>query len=114
MTDDRWKRLRSAIVALDKKAAQKTGDCGPGYQHPYFLTYAQAAADCARELLAECDALAERADALAKLIEWTLGEGDDFPDWPETVTIKGNPKFWWRRELRRRYDNIVFAAPTPK
>ncbi len=41
---------------------------------------------------------------LRRVIEWALGEGDDFPDWPDTVTITGNPKYWWRTELRKRYD----------
>ncbi len=46
---------------------------------------------------------AER-DALRECIEWALGEGEDFPAWPDTVTITGNPKYWWRTELLRRYD----------
>ena len=47
----------------------------------------------------------------SRLSGWTtrttiraLGEGDDFPDWPATVTLTGNPKWWWRKELRERYE----------
>ena len=47
-------------------------------------------------------ALREERDRLRAAILWALGEGDDFPDWPATVTITGNPKYWWRKELRQR------------
>jgi hypothetical protein len=56
---------------------------------------------------------AARSDAVRALrgvIEWALGEGDDFPIWPETVSIKGNPKFWWRTELRKRYDAALASV----
>ena len=49
------------------------------------------------------DAEADRG-VLRECIEWALGEGEDFPNWPDTVTITGNPKFWWRKELLRRFD----------
>jgi hypothetical protein len=45
-----------------------------------------------------------RIAALRAVIEWALGEGAAFPDWPVSMTITGNPKFWWRKELRKRYD----------
>lgn len=54
--------------------------------------------------------VSEREKKLQAVIEWALGEGDGFPDWPESVTIKGNPKYWWRTELRKRYD-AALAAP---
>jgi len=50
----------------------------------------------------EISALREERDRLRAAILWALGEGDDFPDWPATVTITGNPKYWWRKELRQR------------
>ena len=58
---------------------------------------------------------AERAeDENAKLravIEWALGERERFPDWPDTVTITGNPKYWWRIELRDRYNAATKVTP---
>ena len=53
---------------------------------------------------AELAQLREDRARLEGVILWALGEGDGFPMWPESVTIKGNPKFWWRTELRKRYD----------
>ena len=44
----------------------------------------------------------EDNERLRGIILWALGEGDDFPDSPPTVT--GSPKYWWRTELRRRFD----------
>lgn len=51
-----------------------------------------------------------REAALEQVILWALGEVGEFPDWPETVTIKGNPKYWWRKELRKRYDAATKAS----
>jgi len=59
-------------------------------------------ADLLTELGAEIKSLREERDRLRAAILWALGEGDYFPDWPATVTITGNPKFWWRKELRKR------------
>ena len=55
----------------------------------------------------EIERLAAENAALRDVIRWALGEGDSFPDWPESVTIKGNPKYWWRTELRRRFDSAM-------
>ncbi len=55
-------------------------------------------------------AMTQRAEAAERVIKWALGEVDDFPDWPATVTITGNPKYWWRTELRKRFDAIASAS----
>ena len=57
-----------------------------------------------READAELTRIRAECDRLRAVIEWALGEGDDFPMWPYSVTITGNPKFWWRKELRKRFD----------
>ena len=66
--------------------------------------FADADVLAARYLDQENDLAASRREVarLESVIWWALGMGDDFPDWPDTVTITGNPKFWWRKELRRR------------
>lgn len=52
-----WSPLRKRVSDMRKKAAQTTGDCGPGYQHPFQQAYAQAAADAGIRLLEERDQL---------------------------------------------------------
>ena len=63
-----------------------------------------------REICCRTPALLDRLAAaeadvarLRSVIEWALGERGTFPDWPAAVTITGNPKYWWRKELRERY-----------
>lgn len=47
--------------------------------------------------------MTSRERALVNLIRWALGEGGEFPmlpdDWPKR-------KFYWREELRRRFEAI--------
>ena len=59
---------------------------------------------CILAALRSADASPPLAVAFERIILWALGEIDDFPDWPSTVTISGNPKYWWRKELRKRYE----------
>lgn len=60
-------------------------------------------------LRAALDAVTQR-DKLDEIIRWALGESetDHFPnlpnDWPKR-------KFYWRNELRRRYQSVVPPAP---
>lgn len=60
------------------------------------------------------EAAAEERDRLVGVVLWALGEGDDFPDWPATVTLTGNPKWWWRKELRERYERALATPPAAK
>lgn len=52
-------------------------------------------------------------ERLETVIRWALGEVEDFPTWPDSVTIKGNPKFWWRTELRKRFDTARAGEGRP-
>ena len=69
-----------------------------------------AAQATAREAMAEAGKDRER---LETVIRWALGEVEDFPTWPDSVTIKGNPKFWWRTELRKRFDTARAGEGRP-
>lgn len=51
---------------------------------------------------------------LENVIRWALGEVGEFPDWPESVSITGNPKYWWRKELRARFEAAKLASPRPE
>lgn len=53
---------------------------------------------------------ADTVDALRDIIEWALGERDDFPVIPDRIEGKPYPFYWWRSELRRRYRAAVGAA----
>lgn len=44
----------------------------------------------------------QSAQQLVEVIEWALGERDDFPDRPERVEGKPYPWYWWRTEMRAR------------
>lgn len=85
----RWGRLEGQDVWVERE---------DGYWTPWHLANA------------EIELQAAQIAELRRVIEWALGEGDDFPDWPDTVTITGNPKYWWRKELRKRYDAIKPAC----
>ena len=43
---------------------------------------------------------------------WALGENGEFPDRPERVEGKPYPFYWWRSEMRRRYNDAL--TPTPE
>lgn len=51
------------------------------------------------------------SDEVAKLIAWLLGEGEDFPTRPEKIEGKPHPLYWWRTELRKRW-NALQSIPT--
>lgn len=57
-----------------------------------------------REACARAEKAEAERDALLQIIKCALGEVGEFPDWPESVTITGNPKYWWRAEMRKRLD----------
>jgi hypothetical protein len=59
------------------------------------------------------------AELTEAIIRWALGEEGEFPTWPESVTIKGNPKFWWRKELRAKFEatlalSLLSATANPE
>lgn len=49
-------------------------------------------------------------EALRDVIEWALGERDAFPDRPERVQGKPYAFYWWRTEMRRRYEAALALA----
>ena len=49
------------------------------------------------------EAQADR-DELSEIIWWMLGERDEFPNPPEFERGKPMRLYWWRRELRARFD----------
>lgn len=60
---------------------------------------------------AEVDALVselrQEREGLRELIHWALGERDDFPSRPENWNdLKYKPWYWWRNELRNRFEAI--------
>jgi hypothetical protein len=40
------------------------------------------------------------------LVAWLLGENGEFPDRPERIAGKPYPYYWWRTELRKRYEAL--------
>jgi hypothetical protein len=53
-----------------------------------------------------------RADALSETILWALGERDEFPSRPEDWNErKYKPWYWWRGELRKRFDTAMGKEP---
>jgi TPR repeat protein len=53
-----------------------------------------------------------RADALSETILWALGERDEFQSRPEDWNErKYKPWYWWRGELRKRFDTAMGKEP---
>lgn len=50
------------------------------------------------------------SDAVRGLIAWLMGEEGEFPDRPEKVEGKPHPLYWWRTELRQRWEAITPSA----
>jgi hypothetical protein len=59
------------------------------------------------------DPLDDENRKLRQVIKWALGEFDDFPDHPVSVTLTGNPKYWWRKELKQRYQDAITVESAP-
>ena len=52
----------------------------------------------------------EVEQSLRDVILWALGEGDDFPERPDRGEGKPVRLYWWRSELRRRYEAALAAS----
>lgn len=52
-----------------------------------------------------------REEALSELVWWMLGERDALPPMPEHVPGAPRRNYWWRRELRDRFDAIYAKYP---
>lgn len=72
---------------------------------------AQSSVTAEREACERSLRIIRQRDAAAELIMWLLGERGDFPERPERVEGKPHPLYWWRTELRRRFDDIRRSHP---
>lgn len=96
-----------AVAAKNIATRAESGDLSEAIIDDYLADYAAPRILAALAALAEAQRDKER---LADVIRWALGERDEFPMWPDSVEIKGNPKFWWRTELRRRFNAAMQEA----
>lgn len=96
----------------------------PDLQLLQFIDRARQAADrieadAARIAELEAELAAARApverqapEGFHELIMWLLGENGEFPDRPERVEGKIYPYYWWRKELRQRYEALRAEGPS--
>lgn len=105
--------LEEAVACIDALNADETlkTDDQVGRDVEKYLAAKGVLLAHARATLAQRrEGVTEAEQSLRDVILWALGEGDDFPERPDRGEGKPVRLYWWRSELRRRYEAALAAS----